>query len=916
VQPVRIAASLLLWLLLTAAGDGSSGNSLETCEARFAADPHAEAAAQCFFEQSRRPGWFTPATHRLRELLTQHPDLPWLRFYLGSAQWEQPAEAEALYRTAAGQFAEQGEALAEFRARINLYDRLIKQGHGEEAELERQRAILVAKASGNRDLIANGQILEIKAILSSGQDLGRASQLLAEAHQTLFPHGADSPKKQWLFASGEANLQIGRRDQARKSFRQLAELAAGPGKGYETAAAQYGLLRVLMAKDAEQPNDSGREAMLAQARATLAAAQAGQDANTEFWAQFILGLLTGGVEAEEHFAGCRKKSVKPSEICLCLGGRARKLAEEEVPGPAQEALREALVVAKQSEDPWLRIFLAGDRMRVSWRTQSPAQAVADSWKALDEIEALRRAQGPASRVGLFSTFSDDYYWFSGRLLEPPDRSLDDVANAFAVTERLRGRTLLEKLAGVRPEPPSTDRLARRLPGVVDAIRNVTSRVGDTKLPPGERENARQDLATLESEKAGIEQQIQSTASGAPGPPAEFATLQDVQEILAPDEALLSFQVAPWKDWTGDFGGGSWLTVVTRGATRVYPLLGREELRPLVERFTKPFASYEDGPEETLVMLHQKLLAPALADLPREIKRLVILPDDDLHKLPFAALHAAQAPPLVQRYQLTMAPSATLWRTWRRNRPQPAAVPALVLADPVRLGDDLQPLLLSVKEGEVVLGALGGHSLMRRGEDASEKSLKGADLSRYGILHLATHSVIDEENPERSSVRLTPGPGEDGHLEVAEILDLKMPGNVVVLSTCESAGGQILRGEGVMSLARAFFGAGAHTVVGSLWPIEENDGARLFERFYRHLGAGASVAAALRAAQRDRIGDGAPRKAWAGFVVLGDGDLVPLPEGRIGLPSFRWGSVLAGVALVGFPLAFWQWRRRQEKGVGP
>jgi len=840
----------------------------------------------------------------LLELFTQHPELPWFSFYLGSARWEQPAESERLYRIAAGRFAERGVAEGEFRARSYLHDRLTKRGHLEEAVLEEQRAIRVAEASGNTALLANARILEVNALVASGQDLGHASQLLAKAHRILFPHGSDRAQKDWLHASAEVSLQTGRRDEAQQSFRALADLASSTSDPYRMAAAQSGLLRVLLEKAAEQPSDFSREEVLKQAKEALAAAQAARDSNKEFRTQLILGLLAAGVEAREHFARCVNRSITPAERCYCLGGWARQLAEEN-PRQAQAVLGEALTVAKQSEDPWLSAFFSGDRMRVSWRTQSPSQAIADSWKALNDVEALRRAQGPASQAGLFSTWSDDYYWFSGSLLVRPAHSPDDIAKAFSVTERLRGRALIEKLADVRPEPPSGDVLNQQLQGVREAIQNVERRVDDASLPAYERKCAVKDRAALESKGVKIQRQLRSTDSGAPGSHEIFAGLQEVRSALGPDEALLSFQVAPWKDWTGAFGGGSWLTVVTQGGTRVYDLkTGREELRQLAEKFTRPIAADEEVPEETLVVLYQKLLVPALADLPRAIKRLVILPDDDLHRLPFAALHAAKAPPLVNRYQITVAPSATLWRRWRLHRPPRAAVPALVLADPADLGE-LPRLPRTAEEGKAAIDALGGNSVLLTRKDASEAFLKKADLSRYGLLVLATHSRV-EDDPEFSSVRLTPGHGENGHLKAAEILTLKMDGKVVVLSTCESAGGQILRGEGVLSLARAFFEAGAHTVVGSLWPIDDEDGERLFERFYRYLGKGASVAAALRAAQRDRKKDGAPLKAWAGFVVLGDGDLVPLPGGRKGSPVMVWASALAA-ALLGLPLAWRAWR---------
>jgi hypothetical protein len=83
----------------------------------------------------------------------------------------------------------------------------------------------------------------------------------------------------------------------------------------------------------------------------------------------------------------------------------------------------------------------------------------------------------------------------------------------------------------------------------------------------------------------------------------------------------------------------------------------------------------------------------------------------------------------------------------------------------------------------------------------------------------------------------------------------------------------------MGLANAFFQAGARTVVAGLWAVRDRETARLMERFGHYLGEGESVAAALAMARRDSIRRGSPPAAWAGMVVLGDGDLVPFPEGR-------------------------------------
>ncbi|HZF12891.1 MAG TPA: CHAT domain-containing protein [Thermoanaerobaculia bacterium] len=102
---------------------------------------------------------------------------------------------------------------------------------------------------------------------------------------------------------------------------------------------------------------------------------------------------------------------------------------------------------------------------------------------------------------------------------------------------------------------------------------------------------------------------------------------------------------------------------------------------------------------------------------------------------------------------------------------------------------------------------------------------------------------------------------------------------VALSSCRSAAGAVVGGEGVMSLTRAFFAAGAAVVVGSLWPLRDDDAESFFAVFYDHLAAGETAATAFSAAQRERVRAGAPAQAWAGFVLSGNGQwrLPPAPR---------------------------------------
>jgi CHAT domain-containing protein len=221
-------------------------------------------------------------------------------------------------------------------------------------------------------------------------------------------------------------------------------------------------------------------------------------------------------------------------------------------------------------------------------------------------------------------------------------------------------------------------------------------------------------------------------------------------------------------------------------------------------------------------------------------------------------------------------------------------------------EELPALPHAREEGRMVARRLGGTTLWT-GDEAAEDALKRTALDGFGLVHFAAHAVVDDERPERSAVLLAPGRGdEDGLLQSREIADLPLEGRVVVLSACRTAGGSVLRGEGVLSLARAFFQAGAPAVVGSLWPLRDDEAAALFSGFYAELARGQSLGAALRGAQRKAVSEGWPAAAWAGLVVMGDPSRVPFPGGARSRPSL----VVVAAAVVGLcALSLWALRRR-------
>jgi tetratricopeptide (TPR) repeat protein len=930
--PRRVPAFFVLSLLsFSAAGLSAETRTLADCRAQFAAAPERRESSDCFFAVGRDQGMSGEAARQVQELLVSNPLHPWLLFNLGSIFWAEPARAEAPFREAAAVFASRGDAYGEILSRAALHSVLLKLGRPGEAGAEVQRVAAIAQRSGDPLLIARAEALEAKHLRLQGQDLERAFLLLHRTKEAAFPKGPYGLKRDCLDELANVSLSLGRLAEERAAYSQLAEIAVAAGDRRTEANARYGTMRTLVEELIEMPLPDGRVEAAELARKALAAASAVGYRELEGRAHLMLARLGPREEARQHVDRCLATLVPPKDRSLCLTERSKLQRQSGDLAAAQRSVQEALALAGQARDPWSRAEAWRERMRVSWAALPPEQALTDSRSALGAIEAIRdRQRSESSRAGLSSVWSENYYWLSGRLLETGDAA--SLNEAFGVMERLRARTLVEALEAAQAAPagpPSP--LLERQAAVLEEITRVQRRLLDPGLPVAERPAALRDLRRLEITEAEVRDRIAADDPALANPRRPgFAVLPQVRQALAADEALLSFQVSPDEDPFRDFGGGSWLLVSTRGGTRALRLRrDRVALRPAVALFNGLFERRDGAEIRPAAGLYRDLLEAGIGSLPPAVRRLVIVPDDALHQIPFAALRRTpEGLPLAARYEISIVPSATLWLRWRSHRPAAAAEPLLALADPRRPGGGgagdaseraaifadgirLGALPFARREGEAAVRHLDSGSVLRVGGEASEGFIKHADLRRFGILHFATHAVLDDQHPERSGVLLAPEPAdEDGLLQIREIVSLPLDGRIVVLSSCRSATGQMLRGEGVMGMARAFFQAGAHTVVASLWPVRDDDGAALFDRFYTHLSQGRSVAAALRAAQRDRIDAGAPAYAWAGLMVLGDGGLIPLPGGRQGVDLPSWVSVAAaGIALLVLSLTALAWRRR-------
>src|SRR5205085_3971099 len=187
------------------------------------------------------------------------------------------------------------------------------------------------------------------------------------------------------------------------------------------------------------------------------------------------------------------------------------------------------------------------------------------------------------------------------------------------------------------------------------------------------------------------------------------------------------------------------------------------------------------------------------------------------------------------------------------------------------------LAFSRREAEAIYAAApAGQALKAIDFDASRATATGVGLSRYRIVHFATHGLLNSEHPELSGVVLSlvdaEGRPQNGFLRLHEIYNLSLPAELVVLSACQTGLGKEVKGEGLVGLTRGFMYAGAARVMASLWKVDDAATAELMGRMYtKLLKEGLRPAAALRAAQVEmwRQPRWRWRYYWAAFTLQGE-----------------------------------------------
>lgn len=530
--------------------------------------------------------------------------------------------------------------------------------------------------------------------------------------------------------------------------------------------------------------------------------------------------------------------------------------------------------------------------------------------AIDAIERVRAGLGgDDAKAGFLQDKIEIYKEQIALLLDLYRRDVrsNNGADAFHYNERARARAFFDRLAEAKidPERDAAPDLLKQKQDLHTRIKTLTAQL----IKERSQEVSKQDQASIAELKKRLDQAdkdlsdwLRELRRRNPHYAAlkypEPITLAEAQSLLDDKTILLSYSLAE---------PVSFLFAVSHNDFQVKRLPPEAQLNKRVQDLLAAITD-KNNPAPEQYRLQAMRLSQDLLPAGRLLagkKALMIVADGVLHRLPFEVLFLPQTtasgdmrrwPYLIRNFAVSYVPSTSVLAELRDHNRDAAPKGFIAFGDPLYESMTASTLRVTNAEGRLNLQRLpysrteidGIARLFPKdnydlffGAEASEENVKSPErLSRYRIVHFSAHGYVNEARPRFSGLVLSQRTtdaqsavqsphSEDGILSAYEIFDLKLNADLVVLSACETGLGKEIRGEGLMSLTRAFMYAGTPSVVVSLWNVNDETAADLMIRFYRHLKTpGISKSEALRLAQLETIRDNGFPFFWAPFVLIG------------------------------------------------
>jgi len=375
-------------------------------------------------------------------------------------------------------------------------------------------------------------------------------------------------------------------------------------------------------------------------------------------------------------------------------------------------------------------------------------------------------------------------------------------------------------------------------------------------------------------------------------------IHDIQKKLKPNEVLIEYVINENDSIPKLYS----FLISKEKIDFVQPSINRKFIDAVQNTFSfmsnsrHMFTKNQDSKEFALssYALYEKLILPFKNEI--RDKKLIIIPDGKLNYIAFDALieelpdtsatiNFRDLKYMIKSNTINYSYSANLLYLFKKSKASLsneilAFAPHYSTTDSIELNNQKMALipLEGIKEEVELIASKMKKVTKFTDEYATEINFR-EQSEKFDILHLAMHAIIDDSDPAYSRLAFTQNNNENesiennGWLNTADIYNLDLNARLTVLSACNTGGGTLRKGEGVMSLARGFLYAGCPSIVMSLWEVDDKAGTEIMGSFYKNLKRGRSIDESIRLAKLNYLENANPRTAhphyWLGYVSIGD-----------------------------------------------
>lgn len=315
-------------------------------------------------------------------------------------------------------------------------------------------------------------------------------------------------------------------------------------------------------------------------------------------------------------------------------------------------------------------------------------------------------------------------------------------------------------------------------------------------------------------------------------------------------------------WLGE--KQSYLWVVTRQKTSLFPLASKAEIERRIEHYRGALL----GPEDPIAAgnpdgraLYAALITPAAGVIDTKLP-VMVLADGPLCQLNFATLIAPPSEKVreahywIEDATVISAPSLAMLAAAKPTAAKAERGNLLLMGDAISPDTNYPQLAYAASEMQEIEKHFGQteRTVYARERAVPEAYLR-SDPRQYAYIHFVSHGVASQTDPLDSAIILSRdglshgGGGEDSFkLYAREIMQHPIDARLVTISACYGNGTRVYVGEGLVGLSWAFLHAGAHNAIGALWEASDRSTAQLMDTLYQGLAAGEAPWTALREAQ--------------------------------------------------------------------